>query len=270
MKILVLSDLHLEFADWEPDEETVAAADVVVLAGDVHTGTAGIGWAQRYLQGKPTVYVAGNHEFYGGHWTKTLDELREAAAKTNIYFLENDAIVIEGVRFLGCSLWCDFEYFGADDNVRQWSMATYETGLNDCHVIEAEAPCDELMRRTLRASLVLQRHRESRTWLEARLLEPFPGPTVVVVHHAPSRRSVSPQYVDDSLTPGFIADLPDALLRRAQLWIHGHMHQSASYLVGKTRIVCNPLGYPLKNGAVENAEFDPGLVIELDQYNRLD
>ena len=28
------------------------------------------------------------------------------------------------------------------------------------------------------------------------------------------------------------------------IWIHGHIHTSSDYQIGKTRIICNPKGYP--------------------------
>src|SRR3989442_5778678 len=109
MKLLVLSDLHLEFAAFELDRTAAEAADVVVLAGYIHQGTEGIGWARQTFPDKPIVYVAGNHEFYGHHWTRLLDELRLQAGAHGVHFLENESITVQGIRFLGCSLWTDFE-----------------------------------------------------------------------------------------------------------------------------------------------------------------
>jgi len=112
MKLLVLSDLHLEFAPFVPEPAAVAAADVVVLAGDISPGTKAIAWARQAFPGKPVVYVAGNHEFYRCDWDKLPGALREEAKKHDVHFLENEAVTIEGVRFVGATLWTDFALFG--------------------------------------------------------------------------------------------------------------------------------------------------------------
>ena len=100
MKLLALSDLHLEFAPFVPDPAAVAAADVVVLAGDIHQGARGMAWARSAFTGKRIIYVAGNHEFYGHHWDAHLALLRAQAGLHGIDFLENDTVTIDGIRFL--------------------------------------------------------------------------------------------------------------------------------------------------------------------------
>jgi predicted phosphodiesterase len=100
VKLLVLSDLRVEFAPFEPDAAAVAAADVVVLAGDIHKGVRGIEWARAAFADKPIIYVAGNHEFYSHHWTRLLDKMHEVAKEQEVHFLENQAVEICGVRFL--------------------------------------------------------------------------------------------------------------------------------------------------------------------------
>jgi predicted phosphodiesterase len=89
MKLYILSDLHCEFAHFEPDPMAVARADVVVLAGDIDVGVAGIEWAAQAFKAKPVVYVCGNHEFYGHHWEDTLVRMRAAADRCGVYFLED-------------------------------------------------------------------------------------------------------------------------------------------------------------------------------------
>src|SRR5687768_17337023 len=111
MRIRVLSDLHCEFEPYSPPP---AAADVVVLAGDIHHATKGLDWAAGHFPGQTVVYVAGNHEYYGESLPKLTQQLRERAAELGIAFLENDAITIGGVRFLGCTLWTDVQLFNRD------------------------------------------------------------------------------------------------------------------------------------------------------------
>lgn len=267
MKLLILSDLHLEFAPFSVGQQVLEEADVVVLAGDIHIGVRGVTWARAAFGDKPIIYVAGNHEFYGGHWTKTLETLKRVGRDNGVHVLENDSAVIDGVRFLGCTLWTDFEVDGSER--RDESMANAERYLADYKAIRAGEPSATPKggrRQLLRAPQTLTRHQESRAWLQRELGQRAPATTVVVTHHAPHHLSVSPRFVGHSLNPAFVSKLPSRLLTRAGLWIHGHTHSSAYYFIhharGATRVVCNPRGYPGIDGASENKDFDPQLVLD--------
>ena len=248
MKIRVLSDLHMEFAPFDPPP---ADADVVVLAGDAAPGPRGLEWARAAFGDTPVVYVAGNHEFYRHAIPKLTEELASAAEGTSVRFLENAEAAIGGVRFLGCTLWTDFELFGE----RIPSAAAAQAAMNDFRLIRVApqfrrfGPGDA---RTL--------HLRSVRWLHERLTAPFDGPTVVVTHHAPSLRSSAPARRRDPLTPAYISDLEWMLDGSAALWIHGHTHYCVDYEVGGTRVVSNQRGYP--DEGVEG--FDPARVIEIE------
>jgi Icc-related predicted phosphoesterase len=270
VKLLLLSDLHMEFAPFTPDPQAVEEADVVVLAGDIHKGVMGIRWAAETFPSKPVIYVAGNHEFYGGHWDQTLAEMRAEAKALGIHFLENDSVEIDGLRFLGCTLWTDFDYFqykGRDR--RKGAMLAAERGMNDFYLIAAEPLHEGQWGNNgprLSALHTLCRHQHSLTWLRRELPKGAPARTVVVVHHCPRAESVAPRWVDHSVTPCFASRLPTKVLLGAGLWVHGHTHDSHDYLVGnRTRVVCNPRGYPLPSGADENRAFNLGLLLEVQQ-----
>lgn len=250
MKLHVLSDLHLEFAPFAPSPTD---ADVVILAGDIGTRLSGIRMARETFDGRPVVYVAGNHEYYGAAIPALTTKLRREALGTNVHLLENDAVVIDGVRFLGCTLWTDFALFGADD--RHAAMLRAETGMNDFRKIRRSPRFGRL-----RAVDTLAFHRRSTAWLEAALAEPGPGPTVVVTHHAPHRRSVAAEYRGDPLAPAFVSHLAPLFDGgRIDLWVHGHTHRQADYVERGVRVVSNQRGYP-----DEPADrFDPGLVVEV-------
>ncbi|TWO63120.1 hypothetical protein FN976_28600 [Caenimonas sedimenti] len=279
MNLLILSDLHVEFAPFVPNPAAVQQANVVILAGDIHKGVAGLHWAHASFPGKEVIYVAGNHEYYGGHWTRTLAEMRSASEELDIHFLENDAIELDGVRILGTSLWADFLYF--DAAMRHRAELDYKVGLMDCRRIKAD-PVPGLHWNSSRHNLsplhVRLRSEESLAWLTAQLEQDFAGPTVVVTHHLPHRNSVAERYVDDALTPGFVTLVPEDAITRADLWVHGHTHDSVDFVLGAqsagvdapsgkgTRVVCNPRGYPMgggKDAAFENARFIPDLVVEV-------
>ncbi|HEY0153413.1 MAG TPA: metallophosphoesterase [Longimicrobium sp.] len=247
MKIRVLSDLHMEFAPFDPPPVN---ADVVVLAGDVAPGLRGLAWARTAFGETPVVYVAGNHEYYRHAIPKLSDDLSREAAGSPVRFLENAEAVVAGVRFLGCTLWTDFDLFGD----RLHSAAAAQAAMNDFKLIRMApryrrfGPGDA---RTL--------HLRSVRWLQERLSIPFAGPTVVVTHHAPSTRSCAPERVHDPLNAAYASDLESMLDGSAALWIHGHTHHCVDYDVGGTRVRSNQRGYP--DEGVRG--FDPGLVIDL-------
>ncbi len=250
MKLLILSDLHNEFAVFEP---AGTMADAVVLAGDIDNGDEGIAWARRAWPDRKIVYVAGNHEFYGGEYLETLASLRKSAAAHRVFLLQDDEVVIDGLRFLGSTLWTDFEFFGAESKAE--AMDEGQRRLNDFRLIRYGQSG------TFTPSHSVDIHRRSLAWLRARLDEPFEGPTVVVTHHLPSMKSVAARFRDTPLSPCFVSNL-DYLFGKMGLWIHGHTHDSFDYVANGTRVVCNPRGYVTSRGA-ENANFDPVKTVEI-------
>jgi predicted phosphodiesterase len=230
MRIRVLSDLHLEAAPFDPPS---VEADVVVLAGDVHNGGAGVEWAKRAFA-QPVLYVAGNHEPYDGEFHATQAALRAAATDSRVRILDCDAATIGGVRFLGCTLWTDFDLEG--EAGRALATVKYRDWLVDFRAIRYGS-------RTFTPDDSIALHHRERAWLADRLAESFAGATVVITHHVPHRASIAPEFAAHPLNPAFVSDL-DALMGRAALWIHGHTHRSFDYTVHGTRVVCNPRGYP--------------------------
>ena len=263
MKIWVLSDLHLPMSDldWEispPD------ADVCVVAGDVCDPPAeSVRWLAEYIgRHMPVVFVAGNHEYYGQTYDHSLDEaLSLDPSVTNVHFLENRAVVIGGVRFLGATMWTDFEFYERPDE----SMRYAYRSMNDYRAIMfSDRPPTRLTPLHTRDV-----HMASRAWLEARLSEAFDGPTVVVTHTSPHERSVAQEYAGDALNPAFVSDFSALIDRHAPpLWIHGHTHTSFDYVLhpSVTRVVCNPRGYVRRwnmGYQVENMNFERYKIVEV-------
>lgn len=266
MKLLILSDLHLahlSFSSVHQGRRIDEQADIVVLAGDIDDGVGGFRWARETFPDKPIVYVAGNHEFYGRHWMHHLDAMREAANKYDIDFLEAEAIDLGGVCFLGCSLWTDFELFGADK--KSDAMRLARASMNDYQHIKISRSAEFywVRSKTLIPPLAERRHRGSVEWLESKLKDGVdPAKTVIVTHHAPHPNSIPPRFVTDLLSACYASDLT-RLMGKAGLWIHGHMHHSVDYEVSGTRVVANPRGYPHKNGGMENSAFNPTFIVEI-------
>lgn len=259
MKIHILSDLHLEFGKLKLPE---VEADVTVLAGDIGVGLQGIEWALKtFPWHRPVIYVMGNHEFYGQRVMMELwKDARKKVKGTHIHLLENESVEIEGVRFLGATLWTDFCLFGAGEREKAMRDAL---DLNDYWSILTAHSLEGYNRHKatlLRPEDTLRMHKTSRTWLDRELEEAHAGKTVVVSHTAPHRGSLHPKWEYSPISPCFVSNLP-GLVERADLWIHGHTHDGFDYRVERCRVVCNPRGYA--NSADLNPGFDPGLVMEV-------
>ncbi|MDB5813854.1 MAG: putative metallophosphoesterase [Rhodocyclales bacterium] len=247
LKLLILSDLHVEFAPFEPEP---AAADVIILAGDIHIGRKGLEWAQRAFADKPVIYVLGNHEYYGASYPKHVNALKAAARGSNVYVLENDNVTIDGVRFLGCTLWTDFALFG-DPRIAGYEATQKMTDFKRIRMSE-----NYRKMRSIDAALINKR---SRDWLKQQLALDV-GTTVVVTHHAPSARSLPECYENDILAAAYVSHCDELVASSgAALWVHGHLHSQSDYLIGSTRVVCNPRGYPDE----KNEDFVPGLLVEV-------
>jgi predicted phosphodiesterase len=253
MKLNILSDLHLGVSGME---RPCNDADVVVLAGDIARPREAASWALGF--DKPVLYVLGNHEFYGGSIDGAAAELKRLCQRTHVHVLDDDEMVIDGVRFLGSTLWTDFMLFGSGD-IRAAAMEEAQRLMRDFSRIRIHDDASELFTPADSAAL-FERHAE---WLDRRLDAPHAGPTVVITHHAPSRRSIHPRFAGSLLNACFVSDAKRLVgADRAQLWIHGHTHDSFDYLLRGTRVVCNPRGYA-KAGVNENPRFDADLTIDV-------
>lgn len=250
MDIRVMSDLHIEFFDFLPVE---VPADVIVLAGDILTEHYGLIWARKAFPDKPIVYVMGNHEYYDAHYERVLDRARKEAADLGVHLLEKDQVVINGVRFLGTTLWTDF---AVEEPLLPRSLAyRYANGsMTDFSIIRYQD-------RMLSARDSHELHKEARAWLTERLAEPFAGKTVVVTHHLPHMGSIDRQFHQHPLNPAFASHMPELVRPPVNLWIHGHTHCSCDYEpIEGTRVLCNPRGY---GPADLNEQFNQYLVVEV-------
>ena len=277
MKIAVMSDLHLEldakcasaplqavpssaieFSNKPPQPH----ADLLILAGDVHSGALGIDWVLRHFA-MPAIIIGGNHEPYGHELFRVIRINRERARATNgrITFLERSTWEGTGangerIRVIGATLWTDFRLYGTPGP----SMRVAQERLADFEVINIERG---YRLRTLQPVDTTRLHTATLAFLRKELSREFEGTTIVVTHHAPSPRSIARRFRNDPLNPAFASDL-EAFIERYEpaLWVHGHMHDSFDYRLGRTRVVCNPRGYfPHQL----NPDFRPLLVVETQQ-----
>ena len=253
MKIRIYSDLHLEFSDWTPPQ---LPADIVVLAGDIHVGSRAFPWARRHFKTERIVYVAGNHEYFGSDIDSMKLELRRAAREFDAHFLDQDSVVIDGVRFLGTTLWTDFALYGAEPHDVQDAMSYAYQAMHDYRVIKLSPGED------LRPEHTRQMHAAQATWLKQQIDAPFDGRTVIVTHHLPHLKSVHPNFEGERSNPAFASDLSALFRDHVKLWVHGHTHESMDYEFGATRVLCNPRGYLPQ---LPNLNFQPQLTANVDR-----
>ena len=266
MKIQLVSDLHLEFGDIVIENK---GADVLILSGDICVA-ADIGRGEmsdrktRFVnffervskEFKNVVYVFGNHEHYHGDFAASADIIKGAFRHlSNVHILDIDSVDIDGVLFVGGTLWTDFKN---RDPVVMWDAQTmmndYRTVRNGPPGMYGSAP------KFLPEDAVLY-HEQMLKMIDLECKDET-RPIVVVGHHAPSFQSISGRYGGDKLNGAYATDLIDFIEQHPQikLWTHGHIHNNADYMIGSTRVLCNPRGY---HGYEENDGFRPGTVFEL-------
>lgn len=267
MKIQIVSDLHLEFSDYILKNEN--NADVLVLGGDImlaekvllpesELGVRFRDFLKRCaFQFPHVIYLAGNHEFYGGYWAKSLDKLRAACAMhANVYFLERDTKIIDDVVFVGGTLWTDM------NKGDPLTLHAVRDMMNDYRAITN----DDLGYTKLKPATTAQRHRETRQYIELVAKEHSNKKVVVVGHHSPSYQSCHEMYRSDHIMNGaYHSDLTEMMFDHPQikLWTHGHTHHPFDYMVGECRVVCNPRGYEQASGWSEHTGWDPCKTVEL-------
>ncbi len=280
MKIQLLSDLHLEaHPNWVA--KPAPDADLLVLAGDIGSYQAGSALRDedfglsRFTQKEgwptPVLFVPGNHEYDALDFDAAHQRLRQTCERLDIRWLERETITLPDrhgnpVRFLGTTLWSDFDALGpttgAVDSAAQ-GLLTQQLKARD----KAFRAANYYLKKTgtsrhgvpMLAEQVREQALICQSWLIAALTEPFQGATVVVTHFAPSLTSADPRYGLTPGTAGFCNGL-DALLPQASLWLHGHLHAPSDYVKAGCRVVANPLGYARKD---EQNAFQATLCIEL-------
>lgn len=278
MKIKVVSDLHLEFSDVDiPNDDNI---DVLILSGDILVArdlhdhpepidplvplgskqTAAVRYReflQRCSARFPhVIYIAGNHEFYHGRFHATIDWLREECVKyPNIHYLEQDTVVIDDVVFVGGTLWTDMN---KGDPLTQHAirdiMSDFRVIKNDKNGFVSMKPAD-----------VIKRHMQTKEYFKHVLDSHKDQQCVVVGHHTPSHLSCHPRYADDTLmNGGYHSDLSEFIMDHPQivLWTHGHTHHVFDYLIGTTRVVCNPRGYHADDYSEETG-WNPNMFVEI-------
>lgn len=266
VNIQLLSDLHLESNPHFAPQPS-PGADVLVLAGDIGSyqngsaltrlGIADFGLGRFANWPVPVIFVPGNHEYDALDFAEAHERLRQTCARLGLVWLEREVAVLAGVRFVGCTLWTDFDALtsaravssevtlGQQLAAREKAFRAADFALKKNHTLVGGKP--------MLAEAVRERGLNAQAWLRQALAQPFDGKTVVVTHFAPSLLSADPRFGITPGTAGFCNALDD-LFPLANLWLHGHLHCPSDYKVAGCRVVANPLGYARKN---EQLQFTP-------------
>jgi len=257
MKIKLWSDLHLEFREnkfdhlWS-DKSSDELDTTLLLAGDIGVGMGGTEFVTEMCKHfKHVLRICGNHEFYDhdhdsiiAGWTEF-----EETGPDNFHFLNNDWRELDGVRFLGGTMWTGM------NNGDYRAISDAERGMNDYACIKHKGM-------SINPRFTIMQHNKFMDALNEKLAEPFDGPTVVMSHHSPGnflkRKQRQPYGVDHA----YFADLEELIGNHTEikLWVHGHTHENWDYMINETRVVCNPYGY---HGYATNKGFDRDIILEV-------
>ena len=271
MKIAIASDLHLEFGDI--NISNIDGAEVLILSGDICVAAdldmrdrrqTEMGFARHRSERfhdffercasnfAHVIYVMGNHEYYHSDFATALTDMRRKLAHlSNLYILEREIKVIDNVTFIGGTLWTDM------NNHDPLTLYHMRIMMNDFRVISNSAiPVHfrtqegEFKTRVSKFSPddAASEHVKMKEYIQVvtAMLGGNPNKYVVVGHHAPSRRSTHEMYAHDTvMNGGYSSDLDEFIEQRPhiRLWTHGHTHHPFDYMIGETRVVCNPRGY---------------------------
>jgi len=270
MRIQLFSDLHLE-RDPGFQPKIFPDTDVVVLAGDIGSyqarsrlTTDDFGLARfspaATGAGARVLYVPGNHEYDGLEFAPTQARLRATCDALGITWLDREIVTIGTVRFVGTTLWADFDALASSetDLARELKQRDKAFRAANYYLKSNTTLVDG-------APLLAEGQRElsfaCQAWLRDALATPFDGTTIAVTHYAPTLKSADPRYGVTPGTAGFCNALDD-LLPFADVWMHGHLHCANDYVVEgrgwRCRVVANPLGYENKG---EQAAFREDLVV---------
>lgn len=274
MKIAICSDVHLEFGPLTL--QNTENVDVLILSGDICVardlmehdahGIVSFGKSARYHeffqncceQFPHVIYVAGNHEHYHGDFKYTYGDLKKYLGYLkNLHILDKEIFELNDVVFVGSTLWTDMnksdpmtlhmiskmmnDFRIVDNSHREVTFKTFD---------DPENP-DKPTFRTRVAKFcpqdAVEEHEKCLGYIRHVYADMPPWKQMVVVgHHTPSHTSCHPRYKDDrEMNGGYHSDLSEFILDRPgiKLWTHGHTHELFDYMIGDTRIVCNPRGY---------------------------
>jgi predicted phosphohydrolase len=269
MKAWIVSDLHTSRTDvLRSTKLIVPRADICICAGDISNN---IERSIDFLHAEiaphmPVVAVLGNHDYYGSSIDHALEHARKWSVGTNVHILENEMFQKGDLRVVGATLWTDFEISHHQyghlpiDQRRSFASQDCMRYLLDFRFIQQSENRIGDKSGLITPEEMMARHWESRDFIGAEVAKPFSGTTMVLTHHAVTPMSLNPSFSGQVSNAAFASDLTDVIRgTRPHFWVHGHIHRFADYVVGDTRVLCNPRGYFHEE---RFGGYKPGFVIE--------
>lgn len=239
MRVQFVSDLHAEGMDLVTPGEIhtdmynaiiACESDVLILDGDIsghHSLFYHLNKFSSDLSDKHIIFVPGNHEYYYRTRSYLDEQLGFASHSYNkLHILVDQSVVIDGVLFIGSTGWWD----GSGGRIDDICMK----GINDFRCIYdiMDANCGISWGRKAKTFIRNELHRNARKL-----------PTVCITHSAPSLKSIHSDYYGHPSNGCFVNDWEDLIEEYSpNVWVHGHTHSKWDYMIGDTRILCNPLG----------------------------
>ena len=191
MIIRVYSDLHLEFGKFRVPSTVTEKEETLVLAGDISVGLRAKNWINMLSSRfKHIVYVFGNHEYYSNNMDEVNSRWANSVMPDNVHILQNQSVVLDGVKFIGSTLWTDF------DGENYFSMQTAVNTMHDYQVIENYTPERQL-----------ELYKENKAFIIRELETPYEGPIVVVTHHLPSFSLVNERYIGKDINGAYASNM---------------------------------------------------------------
>lgn len=245
-RVLVVADLHADL--WPGDLGPLQHIDLenldgLILAGDVcddlrrHADQFLRPIRERLRPDALLGVLPGNHDHYNG----PLDDeqrMRDAVETAGGTWMQRYDGIVGRTRVLACTLWTDMAGVGGLE--RNWIWEEMRDYREIYMVLDGKRP--------VFPQDTVAVHKDQLAWLTGRLALPAQrhlDRTVVITHHAPSRRALTKMRQIDYLGLAYASELDDIIEQSdIDLWLYGHSHHYTSFQIGPTTCQNVSLGYP--------------------------
>lgn len=285
-KVAIFSDLHTEHSNMHIH---AGKADILAFIGDICAGPSpehAVDWIISKSQGKPSLFIPGNHEFERMVVDNAIDDMRRACEGTNVHFLYNESYDFQDIRFIGSTLWSGFNLFNnSSRETKKWLFDELKHMDPNCDpeflresVMKA---CQDLVGdfqkiwtdkdNKITPWDMTEYYHEAVRYIMKELIQCREDgkKSFVLTHFAPSPRSIAKMFENDPKSAYWANDC-DHLVKMANVWAHGHTHTSFKYRVGDNpnlgNVFCNARGVTRFYDLADNPHFKNPLIVDSKDY----